>query len=288
LDWQEIAPFTIEKDIQTIDLAFAKAASKNWLIIESDSEDKTLNKLKELCSDPSKDFISMGALQPKYPKRSERIAICRNRYLDEIKTNPKYYKIDYVVVADLDGINTKLTPEAVLSCWHLDEDWDACFANQSEAYYDVWALRHKLWSPNDCWAQYKFLLSNGKSKHAALNAAVHSRMIKLNKNLNPIKVDSAFGGLGIYKKNTFIQSEYIGITEHGDEICEHVTFHKNLCRNGFKLFIAPKLINCGWNEHNRILRFQYKIISGLKDNIISFLKLFVAERTLRKLIKRFK
>lgn len=279
---------SIEKDIQKIDLAFAKAASTNWLIIESDSKDNTLDKLKKICSHPNKDFISMGNLQLKYSKRTERIALCRNKYLDEIKTHPKYGNIDYIVVADLDGINSMLTPEAVKTCWHLDEEWDACFANQTEAYYDIWALRHKVWSPNDCWEQYKFLISNGKSNYEALNSAVYSRMLKINKNSKPIQVDSAFGGLGIYRKNIFTQSSYVGITKHGDEICEHVTFHKNLCRNGCKLFIAPKLLNSGWNEHNRVLRFEYKVISMFKRTIISFLKLFLSEQTLRNLNDKFK
>ena len=154
----------------------------------------------------------------------------------------------------MDGVNSELTAAAVKSCWTLTEDWDACFANQSKVYYDIWALRHKTWCPNDCWQTYSFLLNNGVGTFAALQAAVYSRMISINRNKNPIEVDSAFGGLGIYKKSAIMSSTYIGLDDNEEEFCEHVHLHTIMRGKGLKLYIVPSLINCGWNEHSKNLR----------------------------------
>ena len=48
-------------------------------------------------------FISLGELAQRYPMRTERIAACRNRYLDELQSNPRYVSADYVMVAALEG-----------------------------------------------------------------------------------------------------------------------------------------------------------------------------------------
>ena len=56
----------------------------------------------------------------------------------------------------MDSINTLLAREAIETCWTHD-DWAVCAANQKAPYYDVFALRHQDWSPNDCWAQSKFI-----------------------------------------------------------------------------------------------------------------------------------
>ena len=248
----------IEREILTINSAFSEAAIVNWLVIESDSNDETLKTLKKLSDRDQFDFLTLGNLQKQYPKRTERIAKCRNRYLEELRTNIKYSDFDYVVVADLDGVNSELTATAVKSCWQLNEEWDACFANQSEAYFDIWALRHEIWCPNDCWQAYKFLLKNGVSKFSALYAAVYSRMIRINRNANPIEVESAFGGLGIYKKSAISSATYTGLDENKEEVCEHVSLHTVMRLNGFRLYIVPSLINCGWNEHTENLRLIQK------------------------------
>jgi hypothetical protein len=134
---------TIEHEVQIINSAFSEAKTVNWLVIESDSDDETLATLEKLSENVEFAFVTLGNLRKQYPKRTARIAKCRNRYLQELRANKKYNNIDYVVVADLDGVNSDLTKTAVRSCWKFTEEWDACFANQSKVYYDIWALRHK-------------------------------------------------------------------------------------------------------------------------------------------------
>jgi hypothetical protein len=261
---------TIEREVQIINSAFSEAETVNWLVIESDSDDETLSTLEKLSESVKFAFITLGKLRKQYPKRTERIAKCRNRYLQELRVNKKYDNIDYVVVADLDGVNSELTKTAVESCWKFAEEWDACFANQSKVYYDIWALRHKTWCPNNCWQTYEFFLNHGMSKHRALHAAVYSRMIKIDSNEDPIEVNSAFGGLGIYKKHAILTSAYIGLDDNKEEICEHVNLHTTMRDKGLKLYIIPSLINCGWIEHSKHLQFRAKTINNLLRSIKEF------------------
>lgn len=255
----------IYDEVNRINDCFKDSISTKWLIIESDSTDNTIHTLEKLSFELRLKYISLGNLRYIYPKRTERIAVCRNHYLKEINHTNDYKDIDYVVVVDLDGVNLLLTASSLKSCWKLTVDWDACFANQLAPYYDVWALRHKVWSPNDCWKQRQFLMDSGINKFDANLAAVWSRMIEIDNKAPPIEVESAFGGLGIYKKNIFGKSTYNGIDNNGHEVCEHVSFNQELRNGGSDLYIVPSLINCAWNEHNSDLKFYNKIKSRIKS-----------------------
>jgi hypothetical protein len=249
----------IEREVLKIGDAFSEAKNTNFLIIESDSEDGTLNKLKKMSDNNKFEYITLGKLQDQYPKRTERIAFCRNRYLKEIKIDSKYDDIDYVVVADLDGVNPKLTKKSVQSCWDLSVDWDACFANQCAPYYDIWALRHELWNPVDCYAQATFLKKYEGDDFYNLYISNLSKMIFIPEDAAPIRVQSAFGGLAIYKKQCLLKGEYLGVNDNGDEVCEHVHLHLNHM-NDARLYIVPSLINCGWNEHSKKRSKMYMFI----------------------------
>lgn len=249
----------IEREFNIIDTAFSDAKTLSWLVIESDSEDATVATLEKLESKDRFDFISLGKLSSSHPKRTDRIAKCRNRYLEEIRVNEKYIDYDFIVVADLDGVNSKHTQTAVKSCWETEIKWDACFANQSTAYYDIFALRHKIWCPNDCFETRDFLMKHGTSKFKARQSAILSRMIKIETDEEPIEVESAFGGLGIYRRSSIISADYVGLTSKGEEICEHVSLHSQMRDNGSKLYIIPKLINCGWTNHSKNIQLKIRI-----------------------------
>lgn len=276
----------IEREVQIINSAFSEAATVNFLVIESDSDDGTLTELEMLSENENFNFVSLGNLRKQSPKRTERIALCRNRYIEELRANKQFSDVDYVVVADLDGVNSQLNETAVKSCWQLTEDWDVCFANQSKAYYDIWALRHKMWSPNDCWQAYKFLLSHGKSKFSALHAAVYSRMITIKCDADAIEVDSAFGGLGIYKKSALLSSKYIGLDENGEEFCEHVSLHKTMREKGLRLYIVPSLINCGWNKHSNNLRMAARIKAQLCQGINELVRFFISKQKRKNILNK--
>lgn len=245
----------VRGDVSKIANALVGAKSVRWLLVESDSNDATLEVLSQLHKDiPSFDYLTKGSLRAQMPIRTDRLAYCRNAFLEEIRVNSKYSDIDYVVVSDFDGMNTHLTRESIDSCWERD-DWDVCTANQGGPYYDVWTIRHPEWSPNDCFEQYKFMLSLGVPAHKAYYVSVYSRMITVPLASKWIEVDAAFGGLGIYKKEALICSKYTGVTEEGKEICEHVLLSEGIKKAGFRIFLNPKLINIKRSEHiNKALK----------------------------------
>lgn len=278
---------SIENDIKKINNAFSNSNLVKWLVIESDSSDKTLKILQQLKKDINMDYCSLGKLSDKYPLRTERIAICRNEYIKQIRSNTIYDEVDYVVVADLDGVNINLESSSVEHCWNLDEEWDACFANQSGPYYDIWALRHSLWSPNDCYLYEKYLKSNGYKDFLSRYLAVYSKMITLPTDSKPIKVDSAFGGLGIYTKEFFNEGSYVGVDSNNNEICEHVSFHIDRANNT-NLIIIPSLINSGLNEHSRQAKFYNLLILFCLSCFMSFHTMSVIKYSFNKLLKKIK
>lgn len=244
----------LESDIARLALALVGARSVRWLVIESDSTDATGAKLQQIAqSRPGFHFKSLGRLADRMPSRPIRIAHCRNAALAEIRTNPAFADADYVIMADLDGVNLLINADAIASCWR-SHVWDMVAANQLAPYYDVWALRHPLWSPNDCWQQYRYFTERGMAQQAALFACVYSRMLMVSPQSSWIEVESAFGGLAIYRRAVIETGQYAGMHADGAECCEHVPFHRTLRANGARLFINPALINADWNEHSQPLR----------------------------------
>jgi len=88
------------------------------------------------------------------------------------------------------------------------------------------------------------------------------RVFSLEPNSPPLEVDSAFGGLGIYKMSSVRRNSARysghkmkvlparkGPTEVGLQVCEHVSFNQGFRRNGEALFILPFLIN--WESGER-------------------------------------
>ena len=255
---------SIKTDIAKVQSALKAFKHVQWLVIESDSRDGTVKKLGELKQEVENfRFISLGALRKELPLRTARIAHCRNRYLDELSANPIYTSVDYVIVADLDGVNDQLTERGFLSCWARD-DWDVCTANQRGPYYDVWALRHKTWSPNDCWSQYKFLTQHGLSVNESLFAAIHSRMVKIDEGLDWIEVDSSFGGFAVYRRKALKGLRYVGLDDEGEMVCEHVQLHATLRAQGGHIFINPGLINTGYTPHTQKLLLRSRIKRQIK------------------------
>lgn len=250
---------TVRKDVFKLFASLKHCRALSWLVIESDSSDQTVATLGKLEGDvPNFRFISLGTLRDRMPNRTERIAHCRNVYLDELKANRLYTEVDYVVLADLDGTNDLITTSGFASCWKRS-DWDVCTANQRGPYYDIWALRHSHWNPNDWQQQYDFLHAHNVRREAAMWAACYSRMITIDPSEEWIEVDSAFGGLAVYRKEAICDARYIGLDEAGNEVCEHVSFNNQLKLSGRRIFINPELINTAYTEHSRQLRLPQRL-----------------------------
>jgi hypothetical protein len=240
---------TIRADVERLASAFGFVRNVRWLIVESDSSDDTPAILATMQNTiPNFRAISLGRLRGDIPVRTERIAHCRNRYLDELK-GESYSGVDYVVVSDLDGMNRLLTRRGVMSSFDRS-DWDACCANQRGPYYDILALRHPTWSPGDCLDQLRQLRAQGVGEETALRIAIYSKMVRIATNRDWIEVDSAFGGLAIYRKAILAGASYRGTDAAGASVCEHVALHAAIRGQHGRIFINPALINSGYNRHS--------------------------------------
>ncbi len=253
----------LDKFVLYTDKAFSGFEKTSYLICESFSSDGTWEKLLALRSNRD-DFncLQDGQIDEREFRRTVRIASARNQLQETIKKN--FENFDYVVMMDLDGVNRNLTRENVESCWQHSE-WDGVTANQPLRYYDIWALRAKGWCETDCWNEYAALRKNMSHKRA-LKIAVTSKIRSISSNTPPIPVQSAFGGLAIYRMEAFLSSKYAGVDAEGVELCEHVPFHKGLTDKGFKIFIMPSLVNLNPKTQvgNILKDLIWKLISGIQ------------------------
>jgi hypothetical protein len=241
----------MRRDLEALRRAVAGAGFRRvrWLVIESDSDDRTVPVLQALQAEwPDFDFLSLGRTRDHHPLRTDRIARSRNAYLAALDDDARLADVTHVLVADLDGVCGDLTAAALASCWQLAEPWSACMANQGDYYYDVWALRHPVWCPEDAWAQRNALLPLiGEAQADSL--ALFSRMVHIAPTLAPIEVDSAFGGLALYRRDALRGARYDGLDRDGAQLCEHVALHARLRADGHRLFIHPALVNARKTKH---------------------------------------
>lgn len=219
---------------------FAGFKTVNFLIVESFSTDKTNQALHELKLSRKKfEYFTDDKVSPRETRRTVRIASARSSIQQWIRNQSREF--DFVVMADMDGVNRDLTKEAIESCW-LYDDWDVVAASQPFRYYDLWALRAAGWNEKDCWEEFGELVPKYGTKKAK-KIAITSKMRGLARKSEWVEVESAFGGLAIYRTAAFLAGEYLGSDSSGREICEHVPFHKEIRSKGFRIFINPALVN---------------------------------------------
>lgn len=236
----------IENEVEKLMASLDQFKNVLCLAVESDSSDDTLVKLDILSKKiPNFSFITVGELSKKLHKRTDRIAYCRNVIVDAVANDPDYQEVDFIAMADMDGMNGLITREKIAQCWEVDEPWDVVTANQLGEYYDTWALSHPYWNPMDCWEQ-KHRLEDILGHQSALDIAIGCKQSPIDPRADLIEVDSAFGGLGIYSRKAFISGRYAGTDDQagGIDVADHIPFHRDLRNKGFRIFINPALVNC--------------------------------------------
>lgn len=97
----------------------------------------------------------------------------------------------------------------------------------------------------DCWEK-KYRLENILGNDMAQNIAVTCKQSPIDPRADLIEVDSAFGGLGIYTRESFLAGRYAGTDNQagGIDVADHISFHRDLRQRGYRIFINPALINC--------------------------------------------
>lgn len=266
-------------------------------LVESDSSDETLVTLHDLSiSNKNFDFISFGDLKNSIPDRVERIRFCRNQYVKYIRDQFEIHKWDYIVVADLDGMNGSLNVRAVKSCF-TRLDWDCCLSNQTGGYYDIFALRESFWQPGNYFEEVEVARSRIESssfaKSGFLNQirlvlledsikkkAIYEKMKKIPRGSSWVAVDSGFGGLAIYKSSVFLKFDYSRLTTLGRD-SEHVDLHLKMRKDGYNIVINPDFVNSIWNTYNVnrffLIRQARRLIwnNGTLYSLVKRLKLYL-------------
>lgn len=262
---------SIKVDFERFSKAFSRFNKLDFYLIESGSSDNSVKKLEQLSME-NKNFLFRHLEIDSAVNRTSNMANARNAYLEYLRKDAKYSEYDYVVIADFNNLNKKLVKQAVDSCWD-NTTWDVVTANQSGRYYDIWALRHPLWSPNDCWEAAAFYRKFIKFPEVALSYALRARSLRIPKTAEWIEVDSAFGGLAIYKSNLMnSQAIYRGLNSEGNAVCEHVPFNKKIRESGAKVFVNPRMINARITDHTRRLSLLFTMLRIARYPFKSFLK----------------
>lgn len=242
----------IDKEIANFLKSLEGYGEVDIYLVESDSTDSTIEVLAKLGKKRNLKFVSMGILEDQIPNRIDRIRHCRNIYVDFIRNSEKKY--DYIVVADMDGMNKGLSKRAFSKVFSTKQDWHMCAANQKFGYYDIYALRASNWSENDYQRELQEKKSGSKltywQEDRLRKSVIYSKMRRIPRSSEWIKVESAFGGLAVYKSDIFRNFDYAARTNEESFECEHVTLHRKMIETGMKVFICPEMINSAFNEYN--------------------------------------
>jgi hypothetical protein len=221
----------------------------SYFLVESDSTDGTKLILKQLSDRNLRfNYKSLGNLAPEIPDRIRRIAHCRNQYISYLQDQLAMgKKIDYLLVADFDGVNARVSLRAAGQKL-LSRD-TIVSANQKSFYYDILALRAPSWVEED----YRISMAKNLSSRdplASFLKFVSSKQRRISKNESPINVLSAFGGLAIYPVPLLDGCRYEP-KELTPDIweCEHVGFNAQALSNGGQMVILPTLRNRGSLMH---------------------------------------
>jgi hypothetical protein len=181
--------------------------------------------------------------------RTDRIAALRNVYLAALREDPE--PAPFTVVMDFDNVNAcEVPPDALADSFAFlndRQDRAACFAVQDGLLYDIYALRHPVYSPDDCWERVE-----NRPMWMSHSEAVRRYVRRRQKGFptrHLTEVESAFGGLGIYKTSDLVKALYRGHTDAGTAVCEHVELHAAIRASGRRLFVAPWLVNALPPEH---------------------------------------
>lgn len=216
-----------------------------YIFVESDSVDGSDALLDRFHKNaPVGEIRLLGNLRQQMPLRTDRIACAREMCLDFVRELRWNGPNDYFVVLDCDDVSAGFSLLSIKTAIEKAKfEWDALFANQeNRPYYDIFALRHHIWCPSDCWKEVRerplFM-----SKKDAINLFVHGRQIRISSSADPILVESAFGGLGIYRTSSLVDASYRSQEKQKHAFCEHVTMHEGMRKRGFdKLYIYPQLL----------------------------------------------
>ena len=264
----------LPKVLENIEFYSSFFSESYMVIVENGSTDKTKEILKN--NKNKKNFFLFEDDLNKLPYRGQRLEKARNLIIETIKKNKNLFSCDLFIMLDLDDVGTyRIEEKNILDSIKFlfsKEEIGGVFANQLGTYYDMWTLRDQKYCKNDFWVEVlQFLINNKNSKDKISKSNIEEvkkniidkKTYSFEKNHAPIKVESAFGGFGIYKMKYVLQNnrKYEG-TQIVDLIskdqkklkvkyqkCEHVNFNQGFIDQNLELYILPNLINRDYEKN---------------------------------------
>ena len=264
----------LPKVLENIEFYSSFFSESYMVIVENGSTDKTKEILKD--NKNKKNFFLFEDDLNKLPYRGQRLEKARNLIIETIKKNTNLFSCDLFIMLDFDDIGTyRIEEKNILDSIKFlfsKEEIGAVFANQLGTYYDMWTLRDQKYCKNDFWVEVlQFLINNKNSKDKISKSNIEEvkkniidkKTYSFEKNHPPIKVESAFGGFGIYKMKYVLKNnrKYEG-TQIVDLIsrdqkrlkvkyqkCEHVNFNQGFIDQNLELYILPNLINRDYEKN---------------------------------------
>jgi hypothetical protein len=227
------------------------------IIYYDDSEDNSLNKLKEYQA--KNDKMHLYVNKTLLPYRTHRIALGRNTCLEMIKK--MYSDYPFFIMMDCDDRCARDLNIDLLKNYLNTNSWDCLTFNYPGVYYDTWALS-KIPHVLSC---HHFKDGNDRLQKMI------TKLINKTPSNELIQCLSAFNGIAIYKTDKFINCYYDGRCRYdyipgwmknihiknnphiipqanlvGDlkyEDCEHRHFHiQAVLENNARIRISPQCL----------------------------------------------
>lgn len=221
-----VVPLTIER-LEQLSKFFADFSVH---VVENDSTDGTPDLFKEWKPGFDVTVDSQKLDRPHLPSlrdadRTRPLAEYRQKCVDHAKESDS----DYVIVMDYDAWGGFLN-EGIMTSIHYLEDQRSMFG-ESEffgmASVGLAQINHikdsegnHVWFNYDAWAHRPAWSWRQRPE-------MWYHYLKPPFGCPPIAVNSAFGGLAVYKTEHFVKGRYSG-TLFGEGDCEHVPFHRSI------------------------------------------------------------
>ena len=202
-----------------------------WFVYENDSKDHTKEILSQNKSEKfeiSLNDLGKGYLTDASLSRTLALANYRNICLSWVNRNCSDF--DYTIVLDLDadrGFSVDCIYTSIYWLNHIEKaggmgSYSMIISPESSnikiAHYDSFAVRINDW-----------IDSKEKNTNYAWFSNFNPKV-----GSNPIPFYSCFGGLGVYKTQAFLSSQYDGSIGS-----EHLGLHKGMQENGWDMYLNP-------------------------------------------------
>ena len=218
-------------------------SAQNYKIVlfENDSTDDTVSIINEISKTNNNlhlmsqnyNRIQFGPVQDQ--SRTLALAEYRNILKNHVACN--YLNYHFTIVVDTDFQNFSLDGVYNSFGWLENNETIGAICGNSFEYKMLPSLEYSLWN-YDSWAYRGSWWDNLQAYNIAKIAFDPMTWFGLQIlpiGSSPFRVNSAFGGMSIYRNHFFINGNY------GGEDCEHVIFHHDLKSKNpnFNLFLNP-------------------------------------------------